>query len=98
MAKSGLLSEFQQTWELGRSSTSPVRKENVQFESNGGFQTVTLEVMPFRAPLKSQQTFVVIFEEVSKPAKMAPPIPKPRRMTRKTVRSPQLKQELGARP
>jgi hypothetical protein len=78
MAKSGLLSELQQTLELARSSTSPVRKENVQFESKGGFQTVTLEVMPFRAPLKSQQTLVVIFEEVSKPATMAPPIPKTR--------------------
>jgi hypothetical protein len=44
MAKSGLLSELQQTLELARSSTSPVRKENVQFESNGGFQTVALEV------------------------------------------------------
>jgi two-component system CheB/CheR fusion protein len=97
MAKSGLLFELQTALEQARSGSSTVRKENVQFETNGGFESVTLEVMPFHAPLQSQQTFVVTFEEV--PAVSSVPLPppaKPESTDAKDRQIAQLKQELGA--
>ena len=96
MAKSGLLFELQTALEQARSTASAIRKENVQFETNGGFESVTLEVMPFHAPLQSQQTFVVTFEEVADSAKVAPPPPKPESADAKDRQIAQLKQELGA--
>jgi two-component system CheB/CheR fusion protein len=96
MAKSGLLFELQTALEQARSTASPVRKENVQFEANGGFESVTLEVMPFHAPLQSQQTFVVTFEEVTTVPRVPPPPPKPESADAKDRHIAQLKQELGA--
>lgn len=95
MAKSGLLFELQTALEQARSSAAVVRKENVQFEVNGGFQNVTIEVMPFQAPLQSQQTFVVTFEEASGAPK--PEVPrKPESADAKDRQIAQLKQELAA--
>ena len=97
MAKSGLLFELQTVLEQARSGSSAVRKENVQFETNGGFESVTLEVMPFHAPLQSQQTFVVTFEEAPAVSSVPPPPPaKPESADAKDRQIAQLKQELGA--
>ena len=95
MAKSGLLFELQTALEQARSSAAVVRKENVQLEVNGGFQNVTLEIMPFQAPLQSQQTFVVTFEEASGAPKPEPPR-KPESSDAKDRQIAQLKQELAA--
>jgi two-component system CheB/CheR fusion protein len=96
MAKSGLLFELQTALEQARATASQVRKENVQFETNGGFESVTLEVIPFHAPLQSQQTFVVTFEEVTTVPGVPPPSPKPESADAKDRQVAQLKQELGA--
>jgi len=96
MAKSGLLFELQTALEQARSGSSPVRKENIQFETNGGFESVTVEVMPFHAPLQSQQTFVVTFEEAPAGSRVPPPPVKPESADAKDRQIAQLKQELGA--
>ena len=96
MAKSGLLFELQSSLEQARSTSAAVRKENVPFETNGGFETVTLEVMPFQAPLQSQQTFIVTFEDTAGAPKVPPPPRKPESADAKDKQISQMKQELGA--
>ncbi|HLH06046.1 MAG TPA: chemotaxis protein CheB [Terriglobales bacterium] len=96
MAKSGLLSELQNALEEARVSTTSSRKYNVQFDNGNGFENVNIEVIPFHAPLQSQRSFVVVFEEVdgrrqteSPPAAAVPEDAKDRQVA-------QLKQELAA--
>jgi two-component system CheB/CheR fusion protein len=96
MAKSGLLFQLQAALEEARSKGSIVREENVQFEVNGGFETVSIEVMPFQAPLQTQQHFVVIFEEGSSAPKVEPPPRPPESADVKDRQISQLKQELLA--
>lgn len=96
MAKSGLLFELQRALEEARSKASAVRKENVQFEANGGFESVTIEVMPFQAPLQSQQHFVVIFEEGPSAGKVEQAPRLPESADAKDRQIAQLKQELLA--
>ena len=96
MAKSGLLFELQRALDEAKQTGGPVRRENVQFELDGHFGTVNVEVMPFTAPLQSQHSFILVFEEggAQKKVEAAPPpaIPpdaKDRQIT-------QVKQELAA--
>jgi two-component system, chemotaxis family, CheB/CheR fusion protein len=96
MAKSGLLFELQSALNQARSTSAAVRKENVPFETNGGFESVTLEVMPFQAPLQSQQTFVVTFEDTAGAPKLLPPPRKPESADAMDKQISQMKQELGA--
>jgi two-component system CheB/CheR fusion protein len=97
MAKSGLLFELQNALQEARSTLSPARKESVQFETNDDFESVNIEVIPFQAPLQSQQTFVVTFEETAGAPKVAPPAPRlPESDDAKNRQIAQLKQELGA--
>jgi two-component system CheB/CheR fusion protein len=96
MAKSGLLYELQKALDQARTTSAPVRKENVQFEVNSGFGMVNLEVIPFQAPLQSQQSFVIVFEEAhGEPVVEAPPRP-PEPADEKDRQVAQLRQELGA--
>ena len=95
MAKSGLLFELQTTLERARSGSAAVRKENIQFETSDGFESVSIEVVPFHAPLQSQQTFVVTFEETTGTPEFVPP-PQPDSVDGKDRQIAQLKQELGA--
>jgi two-component system, chemotaxis family, CheB/CheR fusion protein len=96
MAKSGLLFQLQNVLEEARAKASSVRKENVQFEADGAFESVTIEVIPFQAPLQSQKNFVVIFEEVTSGPKVELP-PRPLESAdAKDRQIAQLKQELLA--
>jgi two-component system, chemotaxis family, CheB/CheR fusion protein len=97
MAKSGLLFELQNAVDQARSTSAAVRKENLQFETDNSFDAVTLEVIPFQAPLQPQQTFVVAFEEATGAAPRLEPSPrKPESADVKDRQIAQLKQELGA--
>ncbi|MBV9087960.1 MAG: hypothetical protein JOY79_10780, partial [Acidobacteriaceae bacterium] len=58
MAKPGLLFELQNGLEEARATSSTVRKQNVQLEGADGFNSVNLEVIPFQAPLQSEQSFI----------------------------------------
>lgn len=95
MAKFGLLFELQNALDRARTTSSSVRKDNIQFGSGDRFEAVSVEVIPFQAPLQAQQTFVVTFEE----AKGAPelvPASAPDSGDDKDRQITQLKQELGA--
>ncbi len=62
MIKAGLLFELQNALDEVKKTGEPVRKENLQMEANGGFATVSLEVIPFQAPAQSVTSFVIVFE------------------------------------
>ncbi len=95
MSKPGLLSELQSALEEARRSTAAVRKENVQFEVNGNFGVVNLEIIPFQAPLQSLQSFVIVFEENKSEAVVEAPRPvEPADQKDRQIQK--LKQELGA--
>ncbi len=95
MSKPGLLAEMQTALDEARRNSTPVRKVNVQYETNGSFGLVNLEVIPFQAPLHSQQSFVIVFEdptgEVAEAASR-PPLPE----DEKERQAQKLKQELAA--
>jgi two-component system, chemotaxis family, CheB/CheR fusion protein len=95
MVKSGLLFELQKALEEARANASPVRKDNLQFETSGGFGSLTVEVIPFHAPLQPNQSFVIVFEE--QPGDRVEPEPKAAEPgDAKDRQIAQLKQELAA--
>jgi len=96
MAKSGLLFELQRALEEAKETASTVRREDVQFENDGAFGTVNMEVVPFQAPLQQHTSFIIVFEEgrplqktETQRAVAVPPDAKDRQIG-------QLKQELAA--
>jgi two-component system CheB/CheR fusion protein len=97
MSKPGLLFELQNALDAARASASPVRKENVQFEVNGNFGTVNVEVIPFQGALHSQHNFVIVFEEGdSGRAQPAQAAPLPESADEKDKQITRLRQELMA--
>jgi two-component system CheB/CheR fusion protein len=65
MIKPGLLFEVQNAIEEGKQSGAPVRRENLQLETNGSFTNLTIEVIPFRTPPHSSQNLLIVFEHNS---------------------------------
>jgi two-component system CheB/CheR fusion protein len=63
MIKPGLLFELQNAIDEGKQAGTPVRKENVQFETDGNFTNVTLEVIPFQTPPHSNHNLLIVFED-----------------------------------
>jgi len=96
MAKSGLLYELQAALEQARSTASAVRKENVQVEMNGGFQSVSVQVIPFQAPLQTRLSYIVVFEDMPGAPRTEPPSPPAQPEDAKDRQIAQMKQELGA--
>jgi two-component system, chemotaxis family, CheB/CheR fusion protein len=62
MARPGLMYELQKAFEAARKSGNPVRKEDVQVESNGDLKQVSVEVVPLKA-VNSPQSYMIIFED-----------------------------------
>ena len=99
MIRPGLLFEVQQAIDEASKSGEPVRRENLQVESNGDFHTVNIEILPFRAPPNGVHSYLVVFEDegdrpVLRPA--AAPAPVPDRDDAKDKLIGQLKHELIA--
>src|SRR5205807_1846969 len=95
MAKAGdLLFELQRVLDEAKTSGEARRRDNVQFEQDGRFGSVSLEVIPFRAPLQ-QQSFIITFDGGAAPRQetlevsAAPPDSKDKQIA-------QLKRELNA--
>ena len=99
MIKPGLLFDVQNAISEAKGAGTPIRKENLQLESEGIFSNVALEVIPFQTPPHSNQNLLVIFEDgdgkrapgAAEPARIAPGKPEVRD---KLVA--QLKHELNA--
>ncbi|HVH86611.1 MAG TPA: PAS domain-containing protein [Terriglobales bacterium] len=96
MAKSSLWFELQKALEEARNSGTTVRRDKVQYESDGDFNVINIEVIPFTGPVQSQQSYVVVFEDETDNVKPQP-APAPRvPEDAKDRQISQLKQELAA--
>src|SRR5579871_256719 len=63
MARQGLLYELRALMEQARQKSMPVSKEGVNIEGGSNSAVVKLEIIPFRAPARDRQHFLVLFEE-----------------------------------
>lgn len=63
MIKPGLLFELQNAIDDAKRTEGPVRKENLELESNGRFTPLSIEVIPFPTPPHSAPSFLIVFED-----------------------------------
>ena len=61
--KPGFLFELQKALEEASQTGESVRKDNLQVEVEGSLRTVSIEVIPFQAPVTDAHSFVIVFEE-----------------------------------
>ncbi len=65
LARPGLAVALRAALDQARKASRAVRKTGVQFKANGGFKTVTLEVIPIKPLLASKENYyLVLFEAV----------------------------------
>ena len=99
MLRPGLLFELQKGMESARKNHTTVRKEDLEFESNGSAHRTHIEIIPFKTPPNDHENFVIVFEDAAAPSPRpiqtkAPAAPPDRRgKDRQIVR---LKEELAA--
>ncbi|MFP5227599.1 MAG: chemotaxis protein CheB [Acidobacteriota bacterium] len=62
MARSGLLFELQNAVEDARRSGLESERRSVRVETESGIRETTVRVIPFRAPVQDQNSFLVVFE------------------------------------
>lgn len=62
MARSGLLFELQSALEEARSKGTEAVRPGLRVDNNGAGMTTTIRVLPFRTPMHSRPSFLVIFE------------------------------------
>jgi len=72
MAREGLLVPLRAALGSARTSRMRARQESVRVESNGGFRSIALEVIPFEGPRETGVFFLVLFEEPHAPDPSAP--------------------------
>jgi two-component system CheB/CheR fusion protein len=96
MAKVGLLSELQRGVEEARESAALVRCENVQFEIDGAFASVNMEVVPFQVPFARSAHFIIVFEEGKPLHRPEPPMQPVLPPSEQDQQISQLRQELTA--
>jgi len=100
MARSGLLFELQSALEEAKQTGVETERRNVHVESDGASSHVRIRVLPFRAPVQEQQSYLVIFEptpeeRVLAAAGVAEPLTESER-AEKEKQLAQLGQELAA--
>ncbi len=102
MTREGLLVDLRGALQKAKKNDVLVKKQGVEFRSNGGTREVDLEVIPLRGPTPAERYYLVLFQE-SKPApkielprvadRKGKPGPKAERVTERQVG--QLKHELA---
>lgn len=65
MIKPGLLFHVQNAIQDVKEKGVPVRKENLQVESDGNFATIHIEAVPFGTPTNTDSNLLVVFEDAS---------------------------------
>jgi two-component system CheB/CheR fusion protein len=75
MLKPGLLFDVQSAVSEARTSGAPVRRENLQIQSDHNFTNLSIEVIPIQAPSLLTKSFLIVFEEDSADLKYAPTLP-----------------------
>lgn len=100
MARPGLLYELQSAIEEARKNAVETRRENVRVEGNGTPKLTTLRVIPFKAPVQDQHSYMIVFEPAAadqpeRPAASAAPLSDVERSDR-DLQIAQLTQELAA--
>ena len=97
MVREGLALGVRSAFQRAKSEEAPVRVEGVTIFTDGAERKVTIEVIPMRSGLQQAELFMVVFEELAKPAqppaKAAPGAEAADAAAQETV---QLKQELAA--
>jgi signal transduction histidine kinase/chemotaxis methyl-accepting protein methylase/chemotaxis response regulator CheB len=102
MARGGLLATLRVTLARAKKEMAPVRTEGVEVDQDGFTRTCDLVVIPFVGlPDVKEQLFVVLFEEVGRPAAKSPrgsrqPSPRRQPAPKDALRIPQLEHELSA--
>src|SRR5215471_10485890 len=66
MIRPGLFVDVQNAIDEAKVSGTPIRKENLQLELDGGFKAVNLEVIPFQTPPNASQNLLIVFEAGSR--------------------------------
>jgi len=68
MAREGLLLELRTAIHRAKVEGTPVRRERIQFRSNGSLIETSMEVVPIKGPAPEQYYFLILFQETPKPA------------------------------
>src|SRR5215469_13943742 len=66
MIRPGLFVDVQNAIDEAKVSGTPIRKEYLQLELDGGFKAVNLEVIPFQTPPNASQNLLIVFEAGSR--------------------------------
>ncbi|HEX3986076.1 MAG TPA: chemotaxis protein CheB [Acidobacteriaceae bacterium] len=72
MARPGLLFELQSAIDEAKASGAEARRPDLHIEANGNSHSIDLHVLPFRAPVQEQRSYLVIFEPVARDLEAAP--------------------------
>jgi two-component system CheB/CheR fusion protein len=99
MIKPGLLFEVQKVIEEAKGGGGPVRRDNLQVESNGELLTISVEAIPFPAPPYSDGSMLLVFEDGGAGSLGRIPVPPgavPQKGEAKDSLIAQLRQELTA--
>ena len=96
MIKPGMLFEVKRIIDEAKSAGAPVRRNNLQVESDGELLTISVEAIPFPAPPYSDGSILLVFEDGGAPAKPVQPGTMPQKVMAKDSLIAQLRQELAA--
>ncbi|HEY1809850.1 MAG TPA: CheR family methyltransferase, partial [Acidobacteriaceae bacterium] len=72
MARPGLLFELQSAIDEAKASGLEARRRGLHIEANGNSHSIDLRVLPFRAPIQQQHSYLVIFEPLTDKPEAAP--------------------------
>ncbi|MGA8528774.1 MAG: PAS domain-containing protein, partial [Acidobacteriaceae bacterium] len=100
MARPGLLFELQGAIDEAKKTGVEAERRGVHVDANGNSHQIDLRIVPFRAPIQEQHSYLVIFEPTPAEDSGTPP-PEPEPLTEseraeKEKQIAQLKQELSA--
>ena len=73
MAREGLLIDLRAALHTAKKENVSVRKEGVSIQSNGGTREINFEVIPVQGESTRDRFYVVVFQDVPKPAKVPAP-------------------------
>jgi two-component system CheB/CheR fusion protein len=100
MVRAGLLFELQNAIEEAKASGVEAWRRGIHIEANGHSHSIDLRIVPFRAPLQEQHSYLVVFEPIAAhgavpSSKEVAPLTESER-TEKDKLLTQLRQELSA--
>ncbi|MGH9437340.1 MAG: chemotaxis protein CheB, partial [Terriglobia bacterium] len=77
LVREGLMLHLRAAIDQARKENLPVRKDGIQFKSNGQLREVSLEVVPVRGPALGEIYFLALFQDVASPPPLSEQAPRP---------------------